>query len=370
MGANAVNQAKAKGWSDLCFAFIMPAIYNDGNGNSWSDTHINKSGTYLQVEYEGAYGMPEVGIGNGQNGTFKTTLGSTITVKYPTKMYLDISENLSDAGYSINVACNGNNRMIVFPSVWGGQEFGNPTSGVTSAGSDAILKGQNTIINAFDNYGIQLTGAGKFENETIDKEYTTVLLCDNASQYLNSGNNYALQGKPSSVGEYRYYLTGYYNTSQADPNLTYMGGGGTTYVSSTNYIQGNVDFTIYVYDKSALNTAIINNTLADSESVKYTDSSWNDYKNALTNAQNILKTREVTQSDINTAKSNLERKRNALQLKTFTVTFDVPTGVSPVATKLYKYEDLLGDRFDVPTRPGYTFVRWYADNDNDGKYTT
>ena len=49
---NAVNTARANGWSDLCFAFIMPAIYNDGNGNSWSDTHINVSGTNLVCEYE------------------------------------------------------------------------------------------------------------------------------------------------------------------------------------------------------------------------------------------------------------------------------------------------------------------------------
>lgn len=44
---SAVNAAKAAGQTEVCFLFIMPEIFNDGNGNSWSDTHINVSGTTL-----------------------------------------------------------------------------------------------------------------------------------------------------------------------------------------------------------------------------------------------------------------------------------------------------------------------------------
>ena len=42
-----VNAAKAAGQTEVCFLFIMPEIFNDGNGNSWSDTHVNYSGTSL-----------------------------------------------------------------------------------------------------------------------------------------------------------------------------------------------------------------------------------------------------------------------------------------------------------------------------------
>lgn len=317
-----------------------------------------------------AYGMSAVGLGNQLNGSITTNVsGKTITIKYPTKMYLDITENLSDVGYSINVACNTNNKMIVYPAAWGGQESN--TSGVFEndrTNYDANLGGQTILVDNFDKYGIQKTGPGYFDNETVGNEYATCLLHKNASKELSNGANYALQGQPKTEGSYRYYLVGN-NSIASDTRITYLQTGGQTNVGNTSYISGNVDFTIVVYNKSALNTAISNNTVADSESVKYTDSSWNDYKNALTNAQNVLKTREVTQSDINTAKSNLESKRNSLQLKTFTVTFIVPTGASTVATKSYKYGDPLDD-FVVPTRPGYTFKRWYADNNKDGKYTS
>ena len=47
---SAVNKAKAAGQNEVCFLFIMPEIFNDGNGNSWSDTHINVSGTSLSYK--------------------------------------------------------------------------------------------------------------------------------------------------------------------------------------------------------------------------------------------------------------------------------------------------------------------------------
>ena len=317
-----IVKSKANSGEDLSFIVMLRSAYSCSSSAGWSDIYIN-SDTIVLSGYDGAYGMPEVGLGNKLDGQMKTTLGSTITVKYPTKMYIDKSEDLSDAGYSINVSCNGNNRMIVFPVMWGGQE--SDTSGNFAADRsnyDAGLKGQNTIINNFDNYGIRLTGAGSFANETTDKEYTTCLLCDNASQYLSSGNNYALQGKPKSTGTYRYYLTGYYNTSSADPRLTYMGGGGTTYLSNTNYISGNVDFTIYVYDKSALNSTVNSAVGYLGQTGKYTWQSIENLRTAINNAGTVLKTREVTQQQIDAAKDEVTSKVNALEERTYDLTYE------------------------------------------------
>ncbi len=44
---SAVQKAKSLGQSEVCFLFIMPEIFNDNNGNTWSDTHIYTSGTSL-----------------------------------------------------------------------------------------------------------------------------------------------------------------------------------------------------------------------------------------------------------------------------------------------------------------------------------
>ena len=45
--------------------------------------------------------------------------------------------------------------------------------------------------------------------------------------------------------------------------------------------------------------------------------------------------------------------------------------VSFVPTKMYKNKEILGTKFDAPTRTGYTFNRWYVDTVNpNGKYDT
>ena len=48
----AVNTAKANGWSKFCLAFIMPQSYQDSDTSSWSDIHIQNSGTNLVCTYE------------------------------------------------------------------------------------------------------------------------------------------------------------------------------------------------------------------------------------------------------------------------------------------------------------------------------
>ena len=361
-----IVKSKAASGEDLAFIVMLRSAYSCSSSAGWSDIYIN-SDTIKLSGYTGAYGMPEVGLGNNLDGQIQTTLGSTITIKYPTKMYLDISEDLSDVGYSINISCNGNNRMIVFPAVWGGQEsdkngnFENDRSNY-----DGSLMGQNTIIDNFDKYGIQKTGNGFFENETAsDGDYTTVLVCDNASNYLSSGNNYALQGKPKKTGEFNYSFAWYRNNSK-NPNVTYMGGGATTYVSDTGYINGDVNFTIIVYNKSALNTTINNTTLADTESIKYTTASWNAYKTALNNAKNVLAKRETTQDEINNANNELNSKYSALSLATFTIKFNSPSDATAISPKTYTWGQALGATLPVPTRTGYTFEGWWIDLDGNG----
>ncbi len=48
----AVNTARANGWEEFCLVFIMPKSYQDNNDSSWSDIHIQYSGTSLVCEYD------------------------------------------------------------------------------------------------------------------------------------------------------------------------------------------------------------------------------------------------------------------------------------------------------------------------------
>lgn len=107
---DAVNTARAKGWSDLCFAFIMPDIYNDNNSNTWSDTHINVSGTNLVCEYEpvGQYYIRYV-VNVTNTGDEKD---NNLFVSYRTNNgqgELVTNETLFDGG---NFDWNGNNYVI------------------------------------------------------------------------------------------------------------------------------------------------------------------------------------------------------------------------------------------------------------------
>ena len=52
---DAVNTAIANGWSRFCLAFIMPQSYADSDSSSWSDIHIQYTGTNLVCEYEESY---------------------------------------------------------------------------------------------------------------------------------------------------------------------------------------------------------------------------------------------------------------------------------------------------------------------------
>ncbi len=57
---SAVQKAKSLGQSEVCFLFIMPEIFNDNNGNTWSDTHIYTSGTSLSYT-KGTYVLSNTG---------------------------------------------------------------------------------------------------------------------------------------------------------------------------------------------------------------------------------------------------------------------------------------------------------------------
>ena len=65
-------------------------------------------------------------------------------------------------------------------------------------------------------------------------------------------------------------------------------------------------------DKSELQTAV-DNAVADSEKDKYTEDSWNAYKEALANAQTVLADVNATQEDVDAALVALQQAEDALK---------------------------------------------------------
>ncbi len=98
---SAVQNAKAAGQSEVCFLFIMPEIFNDGNGNSWSDTHINVSGTSLS--YTKATFVPSntgIPIADINMDAANTVIGLDTSYTTVNGAFGSDSDNLTDAEYA------------------------------------------------------------------------------------------------------------------------------------------------------------------------------------------------------------------------------------------------------------------------------
>ena len=98
---SAVQKAKSAGQSEVCFLFIMPEIFNDGNGNSWSDTHINVSGTSLSytkaTNVASNTGVPIVDI---NTDATNTVIGLNTSYTTVNGAFGSDADNLSAAEYA------------------------------------------------------------------------------------------------------------------------------------------------------------------------------------------------------------------------------------------------------------------------------
>lgn len=209
---------------------------------------------HIEAEAVLAYGMSAAS--GFTTSTLTISNSGTTTIVYPNNMYIDKSENLIDAKYYLTITSTVSNKIELFPCIWGGQEFGH------NYNTARCLKGNEVLVNNFTNYGINLTDSksyfgstgadGYFDNMTYDESYgTTLFVCGSASSNLQS-DKYFLSGTPDNTGDFTYAWA---NTS-GDPIVMTINNGSTVYKSNNKFNGTTVNFTIHVYDKSDLNTAV------------------------------------------------------------------------------------------------------------------
>lgn len=253
--------------------------------------------------------------------TYKATAGNNyVSVTHPRYMYLDISEDINSVGYSITVKSDYSGRAIATPLLWGGQMV-NADGGTGSNVDPGPLKGLTGIVTNFTGYGVVKPSKGKLGIYTVDGKTGTTLESSNASSDWGTGGlTVKLQGKPTKTGIFNFDTS---TLGSNDPIAAYIYNGCNN-KETIAYKSGNSDqhtrITIYVYDKANLNNAVTSAKNTYKDSSLYTTASWNAYQTALANAENTLKTREKTQTEVETAETNLATAIEGLK-RIYTVTF-------------------------------------------------
>ena len=284
-----------------------------------------------QIEADAAlaYGMSAVNGVSEQNKTFldrrTSSTGDYVQIKYPGEMYMDISENLSDTGYSVNLSTsfgNGSNyKLVMFPTLWGGQQF-TDEGGIFST---TALKGQTNIVDNFTNFGIQNGSLpGYFDNYNLDGAGNITVTCgDPYNNIGTSGFNAPFIGQPKAVGTYTYDMTKANGTPTTAIYLKKDSVDGQSWANDAYEDGTPTNFKIIVYDKADLNTAINTASGYTSQTSKYTTDSLNKLKTAVSEGQTVLKTRKVTQSDIDTAKNNINNAISSLVVaRNYDITYE------------------------------------------------
>ena len=150
--------------------------------------------------------------GSDMSGEVRFQLGASedhVTMKYPTKIYLDKDESLGNAGYYFQIVSghfggSDGNRVYVNPHIWG-YRYDSVASTMDNIFNDyhyiARSEVTGTEVNVKTTSGIHDdTGIG------IDTEYGRLLL--NVYKYASDDSGYnikiKLQGTPKNTGTYTY----------------------------------------------------------------------------------------------------------------------------------------------------------------------
>lgn len=302
-----------------------------------------------------------------------------LRVLFPNKIYMDKSENLEDTGYYIGYDAWTNctnlfgsaydSRMLLMTNIFGYYpgSSNNPNNYVPSDTSENNKA--YTMHNTFDSYGfnsIKNLGSTDGSTPTIETNGNAALTTRNQcfivpakqtntvvktflkgtikNDYKNrdiigsttAGNpvevTYTLEtGK--TLGILQYQQSGNWKNC-GDAEITSFSGGSGNFnkiseVAGAPY-KNNVEFNIYIYDKSALNTAItnfestINSNKSLLNSLNGSDEAYNRANTFISNIKtNILQKREVTQTQINTA---------VTQINDYKFQLDAPTAVTGSST--------------------------------------
>ncbi len=289
-----------------------------------------------------AYGMPAYSATNANTRTLtwdKQNNRDFVTAYLPKTIYLDKSESLEEAGYYVKVNWNygdngdQNNRIIVACYLFGIPNTSNPP------------EASKVMVNSFDNYEVNADYYGTKRCGTnapndSDTDLNTNAQWQDSSQRAivwrsqkggdnnrNRNNKIFLYGTPKSTFTSRRYST-------AGMGLDYGFGGTQDWYSSgwkttnefgkknmaaSEKLNGYVEawWDVVVYDKAALNTAVENANAIKNANTAYTKyaTNWSTFTNAITSATNILKAREVTQTQIDNAKNALNTAVSNLTFK-------------------------------------------------------
>ncbi len=334
-----------------CWVFVAPT---EAEAASVTGIPVGNGSAYTSGGV-GAYNTP-IFDGN-LDRWFKWQNGDDYTtVYYPSNIYLDVAETLQRAGYFWNVnwhfGATTDYRILLGANVWGdhSQWSGYPdryyafTNAFTNYGVDASnpanypsgLYGTTNSSTDYDTrivgYSYASQGSDQFTvNGTSHTKY--VLWRSNASSDPNYATLY-LKGTPKSTGTYDYNTSG---SSFGSYGLAqkYSSGSWSTHSngtaqfqskgSSSSYTEGSwieMQCTITIYDKSALNSKISEATTYANNSGKYTYRSRQALQSVINTATSVLKTRAVTQSDLDAQVTNLTNAINALEENKYEITYE------------------------------------------------
>ena len=251
---------------------------------------------------------------NGLSSDVRFQLGSSedhVTMKYPTAIYLNKDESLGTAGYYFKIVSghfggSDANRVYINPHIWGYRHDS------TNSPMDNIFNDYYYIArNEVDGSEVNVKSPTGFNDDMgfgIGSDYGRLLL--NVYKYSNSDAGYnvkiKLQGTPKTTGTSTFtfssvagmhYTSSMISTQQWIQDNWWSDGWWRDLVHHNNMSPSPISIKITVYDKSALKTAI--------EELQ-TKSGYN--QSVLTTANNVLTTREVTQSQIDTQVTNVRNE--------------------------------------------------------------
>ena len=237
-----------------------------------------------------------------------------VTMTYPTKIYLDKTESLGSAGYYFHIVSGSfggspANRVYINPHIWGYRKD-TANSPMGNIFNDYYFIAQSQVDTSLE---VNVKTTSGIDDETklgIDTDYGRVLL--NAWK-ISDDSAYnvkiKLQGTPKSIGTFNFnfssvagmhYTSSMISTQQWTKNSNWSSSGAwRELVHYNNMDPSPISIAITVYDKSALKTAI--------EELQ-TKSGYN--QSIFNTANNILTTREVTQSQIDTQTTNVRNEIN------------------------------------------------------------
>ena len=256
--------------------------------------------------------------GSDMSGEVRFQLGASedhVTMKYPTKIYLDKDESLGNAGYYFQIVSghfggSNGNRVYVNPHIWG-YRHDNTNSYMDNVFSDYHYIARNGVTS--DEVSSKTTSG--VDNDTgmgIGTNHGQLLL--NVYKYASDDSGYnikiKLQGTPKNTGTYTYTFSNvngmpvnnFIDTEQWSSSL--FGGSWKNSGSYTNMSPSPIRIEINIYDKDALKNAI--NRL---ESMNRTSES----DTILSNARNVLNNRKVTKSEVDNAITSVENEISRLE---------------------------------------------------------